>query len=177
MLSFIFHKAKILKTECFGDPEICHSSLLTVVSRQSSKSLTFPSYLPTLSHSPVTSIFCFCETGLSKLHIDDSLFVCIFLICKQSLACYFYLLVIVSQSNSVSFPLSQNLVGRFSCQLSVISIAWMFKQAMLPVVFWEKIYGIRYSKERSIQIPLPLRKHSGFSTSSSIFSEEKVQDK
>lgn len=74
------------------------------------------------------------------------------------------------------FSLSQNLVG-FSCQLSVIPIAWMFRQAMLPVFFWEKLYDIRYSKERSIQIPLLLRKHSGFSTSGSIFSEEKLHYK
>lgn len=142
MLSFIFHKAKILKIECFRDPEICHSSLLTVVSRQSSKSLTFPSYLPTLSHSPVTSIFCFSWDRSFKIaHWWQSL--CLHISDMQTESCPLFLLIGHCFPIQPCFPLSQNPVGGFSCQFSVISIARMFKQAMLPVVFWEKIYGIR----------------------------------
>lgn len=75
------------------------------------------------------------------------------------------------------FSLSKNPVVGFSCQPSVIATAWMFKQTIVPVFFWEKIQDIRNSKQRNIQILLPLRGHSCFSTSSSIFSEEKVHYK
>lgn len=139
-----------------------------------SKSLTFPSFFSTFSHSTITSMFCFCETGFSKLHIDDSM--CLHIFDTLSVSCPLFLLTGHCFPIQQCFSLSQNLVG-FSWQLSVIPIAWMFRQAMLPVFFWEKLYDIRYSKERSIQIPLPLRKHSGFSTSGSIFSEEKVHYK